>query len=257
MSRRLPHALVLAVLLVCMAALPSRALAAVPTLVQYQGFLTDLAGQPLDGAHDLSFALYADSTGGVPLWEEAHPGVPVSDGAFATLLGTSSPLGTGYFSGALRWLETRVDGTPLAPRRSIASVPYALHAAQADVAGALASGGPAFVHTPDPRAGCPLVTPASGVLFSQPITLTVPSAISTSAHIARLGVGRVDLNLYVDGTLVQSVATNTAANDWVTGIVQWSGALAAGAHTVELRSQVGSTWGCGANWGAIDTIVLK
>lgn len=257
MSRRLLFALFTWTLLVAATGLHGRAEAAVPALVQYQGYLTDLAGQPLDGAHQLGFALYADSIGGSALWQEAHPNVVVSSGAFATLLGTTSPLSAVYFSGALMWLETRVDGTPLAPRRSLASVPYALRAAQADVAGSLASGGPSFVHTPDPRAGCPLVTPANGVLFSQSITLAVPAALSTSAHIARLGTGRVDLNLYLDGTLIQSAATNTATSDWVTGIVQWSGAVAAGVHTFELRSLAGSTWGCGANWGAIDTIVLK
>ncbi len=257
MLRRFPLALLVCSLLLAGAGFARRADAAVPTLVQYQGFLTDLAGQPLDGEHALEFALYADSIGGTPLWQEAHPGVVVAGGAFATLLGTTSPLGTGYFSGALVWLETRVDGTPLAPRRSLASVPYALRAAHADIAGGLASGGPTFVHTPDPRPGCPSVTPANGVLFSQSISLSAPAAISTSGHMARLGVGRVDLNLYVDGVLVQNIATNTATSDWITGTVQWSGAVAAGAHTIELRSTPGSSWGCGASWGAIDTIVLK
>lgn len=257
MSRRTLRALLVWAALAAATLAVSGAQAAVPPLVQYQGFLTDLVGQPLDGTHDLEFALFSDSTGGALLWQEAHPGVAVLGGTFATLLGTTWPLNPGYFSGGLVWLETRVDRTPLAPRRSLASVPYALHAAEADVAGGLSSGGPMVVHTPDPRPGCPTVTPANGVLFSQSITVAAPAALSTSGHMARLGVGRVDLNLFVDGVQVQNIATNTATNDWLTGVVQWSGAVAAGTHTIELRSTPGSSWGCGANWGAIDTIVLK
>ncbi|MFN8589292.1 MAG: hypothetical protein U0704_15990 [Candidatus Eisenbacteria bacterium] len=257
MPRRLLLALTACTLVLLATGSARRADATVPQLVQYQGFLTDLAGQPLDGAHDLEFALYTDSAAASPYWQEAHAGVEVSGGAFSVMLGTLSGLGTASFNGGLAWLETRVDGTPLVPRRPLASVPYALHSAQADVATALASGGPTFVHTPDPRPGCATVTPANGVLFSQTVTLSVPAALSTSAHIARLGVGRVDLNLYLDGVLMQSIATNTSAADWVTGVVQWSGAVGAGAHTFELRSTSGSQWGCGPNWGAIDTIVLK
>lgn len=257
MSRRLLAALIACLVMSLGAGAAPSAHAAVPQLMQYQGFLTDLAGQPLDGAHDLVFALFADSTGGAPLWQETHAGVPVSGGAFATLLGSTTPLGPGFFGGGVVWLETRVDGTPLEPRRSLASVPYALRSAQADVAGALSSGGPILIHTPDPRPGCATATPANGVLFSQTVNLTGPAALSTSGHVARLGVGRFDLNLYVDGVLVQSIATNTAGNDWITGVVQWAGPVTAGTHTIELRSTAGSTWGCGPNWGAIDTLVLK
>ena len=37
------------------------AVAVVPRQVNYQGILTDAGGQPLDGQHDLTFALYPDS----------------------------------------------------------------------------------------------------------------------------------------------------------------------------------------------------
>jgi hypothetical protein len=256
-SRRPLLQFVLSCAALVLAIVPAPARAAVPSLINYHGFLTDEVGQPLTGPHDLGFALYADSTGGAPFWQESHPGVTVAAGSFAVMLGSASSLGPQNFSGAAAWLETTVDGTPLAPRRPMVSVGYAFRAARADTAQALASGGPIVVHTSDPRAGCPPVTPASGVLFAQSLPLASSSMVMISGHIARLATGRVDLMLYVDGSAVQYTATNTSTNDWLTGVVTWSGTLAAGAHTVELRSGVGTTWGCGPLWGAIDTIVLK
>jgi hypothetical protein len=253
------HVLRIAMLcaVVALSIAPALTRAAVPPYISYYGYLTDNAGQPLTGPHDLAFALYPDSTGGAPFWQESHPAVDVAGGSFAVMLGTISPLNPQSFAGATAWIATTVDGTPLAPRRPMVSVGYAFRSARADTAQALASGGPTVVHTADSRTGCPPITPASGVLFAQNLALSVPSSVMISGHIARSAAGRVDLMLYVDGTAVQYTATNTATTDWTTGLVQWAGALTAGAHTVELRSTAGTGWGCGPLWGAIDTIVLK
>src|SRR5262249_12165408 len=56
------------------------------------------------------------------------------------LLGTVTPLPAPMFSGARVWLQTTVSDTTLAPRRALVSVPYSIHAQNADVALALSAG---------------------------------------------------------------------------------------------------------------------
>lgn len=97
----------------------------VPTMISYQGKLTDAAGNPLNGTYDLSFAIYNDATAGSLLWTEAQNDVPVSQGLFNVLLGSVNPLPDSAFTG-MTWLQTSVDGNPLTPRVRIVSAGYAL-----------------------------------------------------------------------------------------------------------------------------------
>ena len=132
--------------------------AAVPPLINYQAYLTDDGGTPLDGAVDLEFAIYDSSTAGVQLWSEAYPAAVVQEGVFSVVLGSETPLDPAIFEDAGCWLETRVGGTPLAPRRPFVSVPYALRALVAETA--LTGGGDgawvvdgADVYRPDGNVG--------------------------------------------------------------------------------------------------------
>lgn len=118
---------------------PALAPATPPPILSYQGYLTSDQGDPLPGPVELEFALYDSIAGGTELWMESHPAVPLTDGIFHLALGATTPLDAAFFEGSGRWLETRLDGTPLSPRRPLLSVPYALRAAVADVA--LSGGG--------------------------------------------------------------------------------------------------------------------
>jgi hypothetical protein len=114
--------------------LAPRAAFAVPPLLNYQGFLADNAGQPMNGSHVMQFEMFADSTGGAALWSEAYAAVTVSAGVFNVLLGSVTPLPVGtLFTGNALWLQTTVDGSTLLPRRPIVSVAYALRAENADM----------------------------------------------------------------------------------------------------------------------------
>jgi hypothetical protein len=113
--------------------------AAVPARLNYQGYLTDAIGA-LNGTYDMTFRLYADSTGGAALWTEAYAGVRVSGGVFNVLLGSLSPLSPSMFDGRSLWIETQVGGATLGPRSPIVTVAYATRAAVADSA----------VHGPQP-----------------------------------------------------------------------------------------------------------
>jgi hypothetical protein len=107
--------------------------AAVPHLINYQGFLTDENGDPVNGPVTLAFAVFPDSAAGLPVWGPSqYDGVNVVEGVFHVILGAATPLPQSLFTGSILWLETRVNGTPVLPRRKLVSVPYSLRAAVAD-----------------------------------------------------------------------------------------------------------------------------
>lgn len=124
-----------AAVLLALAALPARA---VPTAVPYAGYLTDASGAPLTETATVKAARFAAKTGGTAVWGPyTWPSVAVKDGAFTLVLGQdpSPALAPAAFSGQSLWLELTVDGTLLAPRQAVLSVPYALSAGNAEALG--------------------------------------------------------------------------------------------------------------------------
>jgi hypothetical protein len=110
----------------------SQATASVPSVMSYQGYLSDATGQPISGTVGLNFRIYDADTGGTLLWEETHSTVLLSAGYFAVALGSSgSPLTPGLFSGQPRYLQVTVDSNEPLPRQRLGAVPYAFAAAQA------------------------------------------------------------------------------------------------------------------------------
>ena len=53
-----------------------------PLSLGYQGFVTDLSGQPVDGLRSLTFHMYHASRDGRPVWEETLEQVELSGGHF-------------------------------------------------------------------------------------------------------------------------------------------------------------------------------
>lgn len=99
----------------------------VPPLLNYQGYVRDSGSHvPITGIHPMFFSLFADSTGGVALWTEAHPSVNIDAGFFNVLLGSISPLSEEVFTGETLWIETTLGGSLLMQRKPLVSVPYAL-----------------------------------------------------------------------------------------------------------------------------------
>jgi predicted outer membrane repeat protein len=110
---------------------PSSGEVAPPRLLNYQGRLTDPAGNPLTATVTMAFAIV--DGGGTPLggWSESHS-VAVDNGSFSVLIGLT-PFPAGLFTGPpedahgpLRFLAVTINGEPLLPNRRIVSVPYAL-----------------------------------------------------------------------------------------------------------------------------------
>lgn len=105
----------------------------VPALVRFTGVLPGQAGP-----RAVTLAVFADPTGGVPLWSESQTAVTDDAGRFTVLLGATRPGGVPldlFSNGETRWVETQADGVPPQPRAQFVSVPYAMKAADASTVG--------------------------------------------------------------------------------------------------------------------------
>jgi hypothetical protein len=112
------------------------------TAFTYQGRLTDATG-PAHGTYDLRFSAWDAASGPAQVGGSVtNAATAVSNGLFTVTL----DLGTAVFTGAQRWLEiaVRTNGggsfSTLTPRQPVTSTPYAVLAANAATAAAVASG---------------------------------------------------------------------------------------------------------------------
>jgi hypothetical protein len=104
-------------------------------MVSHQGRLTDPAGDPVaDGAYLIKFQIYADSLGGVALWNSGFQSVQVTNGLFSYLLGKDVVFPVDLFSASPdRWLGISIGVDPeMAPRTRMVASAYSLQAFNAD-----------------------------------------------------------------------------------------------------------------------------
>jgi len=118
-----------AILLFCtLMALATSLFASVPQTVNYQGYLTDAGGVPVNSSVSIVFKLYNVPSGGSPLWSETQPSVAVSNGIYQATLGSVTPLILPF--DAQYYLGVTVGGdAEMTPRQPLSSVPYALNSA--------------------------------------------------------------------------------------------------------------------------------
>ena len=109
----------------------SVAQAEVPGQINYQGYLTDDMGVPIDGDVEMLFSIYDAEIGGTEVWSEGPTTVPVTAGVYNVILGWITPLTPAHLDDS-RWLEVIVEGEYLGPRERIVSVLFALEAENAD-----------------------------------------------------------------------------------------------------------------------------
>ena len=112
------------------------ALASVPKLMKYQGFLVDKEGTPVDGEWVVTFSLYTSANAATPIYQETRTVYP-EVGVFAVLLGSDAgnPLPTGKFEDGALFLGLTVNGAEepveLTPRQQVVSNVYAFVAGKA------------------------------------------------------------------------------------------------------------------------------
>ncbi|MER3524122.1 MAG: hypothetical protein C4326_08665 [Ignavibacteria bacterium] len=173
--------------------------AQIPRTISYQGALTDSAGNPLpDGIYTFTFRLYADSTGGSPLWIGAR-NVQVKRGLFSTQLGGTSDF-PGFFT-AQRWLSVQIESDPEITRR----IP-------------LLAGAYAFRSMKSGTATVALSAPTPQVVDSARIAGTVPNGAITNA---KLAADAVTTDKILNGTILfQDLGQNGAVAGQV---MKWTG----------------------------------
>ena len=115
---------------------------AVPVEINYQGVLTDQAGNPINGVRAIQLKIYDAPTGGNITYTEDLGNVSVQDGIYSFSFGangTSNPL-TAPVSGITdaiigsnqAWVETSINGVSQTPRQKILTVPYAMVAKKSE-----------------------------------------------------------------------------------------------------------------------------
>ncbi len=87
--RKMRSARVSGLALVVMLASGGMSWADPPMIIRYQARLTDTAGVPLTGVHEIAFSLFDQATDGTSLWSEGPSPVDLGSGSVDFLLGSS------------------------------------------------------------------------------------------------------------------------------------------------------------------------
>lgn len=115
-----------------------------PSIVGYQGRLTDASDVPLTGTYNVTFRLYDAPVGGTLIWQETHSAVSVQNGLFTAVLGqgtTPIPLNETHFTQSNRWLAVSIGAVEVSPRTQMTSVPFSTRVLTVDLArGGIISG---------------------------------------------------------------------------------------------------------------------
>jgi len=112
----------------------------VPNLMRFSGTANDINNKPVSGIVGVTFALYKDQQGGMPLWLETQNVSADKSGHYSVSLGATKTNGVPselFTSGEAKWLGVQVEGQVEQPRILLLSVPYALKAADAETLGGL------------------------------------------------------------------------------------------------------------------------
>ncbi len=105
--------------------------ASVPLIFTHQGRLLSASNQPVNGFFDIEYRIYADSTGGIPIWTEMHPNVEITNGFFDVEVGRIGNFFDIFTELSIDnniWMEVQIEGsvTPISPRTRLAGSPYAM-----------------------------------------------------------------------------------------------------------------------------------
>ena len=120
----------------CMLTLSMSIIAGTPNTINYQGRLTDLAGDAVvDGPYLVKFIIYDASVAGTEIWNSNFQAINTVDGLFSYQLGSITTLPIGVFSDTNRYLGLTVGTDPeITPRSRFITTPYAFRSQNADQA---------------------------------------------------------------------------------------------------------------------------
>ncbi len=201
--------------------LAASALTAVPPLVPYSGQVEGGSGPTT-----ATFLIYKDQTGGEPLFTETQTVAVDGTGRYKVQLGAANPNGLPsdlFSSGEARWLEVQIAGQAVEPRVLLASVPYALKAADAATLGGLPAS--AFVLAGNAGVAHAGTLNATSAAVSPDATSTVTTTGGSTNKIAKFSGASTIANsiLYDNGTQVGIGTTSPTATLTVDGTLTVNG----------------------------------
>ncbi len=170
---------------------------AVPLQMTHQGRLVDANGAAITGTQSLTFTIFDDPNNGTDLWTETLS-VSFNNGYYAAVLGAdeiTNPLDSLILSQYPLYLEIQVgQNSPLSPRTTLQSVPYAQIAGTAEsvdggsvVASEVAIGSQAVINTQGEWVG-----PAISVGWGDIDPATIPGDLADGDNNTQLSEGQVE-----------------------------------------------------------------
>ena len=152
----------------------------------------------MTGVASVTFAIYAEQDGGVALWSETQNVLADANGHYTVLLGSATANGVLselFGTGQSRWLGVSIARQQELPRVLLASVPYALKAADADTLGGLPAS--AYVTTQslaatNAKSAIRTFTGANTTIVATPQAASVSLAPSGIPQVTPTGSGTTD-----------------------------------------------------------------
>ncbi len=247
--QRIGRCTIITLLLLAIAAL---AWGALPQTINYQGYLRNTDGTPVNSQVSVVFSLYAAASGGSALWTEPQSVTP-ANGVYSVQLGSLTAFPVNLFANNdTIWLGIKVEHDPeMTPRQQLTSVPYALKAATVDTVPSTAINGTLGILQLPVGTTAGTVASGSDPRLTDARSPTAGSAFyiqnqTASAQIADFnvsGTGTVGGNLTVGGSITGdgSGLTNVQKKYGKTAVVAQSG----GDYTSPLTAMTGIAFWCG------------
>jgi trimeric autotransporter adhesin len=213
-----------------------------PQQMNYQGFLTDVDGSPLDTVVSMTFKMYDAATSGTQLWTETQPSCTVRTGLLNVQLGSVTAI-PDSFNRAQVWLGVTVgSNSEMIPRMRFVSVPYAYRVSTVDgaaggtVAGDVNISGKGKIGSGNTNSGLMAFVAGDNNSASGNYSCVTGGRANTAAEsLATIGGG--DHNVAASPwTVVSGGAWNAASGQYAT-VSGGGGSMASGA-----ASTVGGGW---------------
>jgi hypothetical protein len=201
----------------------------VPHVLRYSGAVP-LSVPAAKSELRITFRLYAAARGGKPLWRETQT-VSVQDRKIGALIGSVTPQGIPdywFAHGLARWLEVQVENEAPSPRLQLASVPYAVKAANADTLGG------------KPLSAFVLRSRTGATNEVQPLDTTAYATLGANSFV---GDQNVNGSLNVTGYLNTALAT--ISSPLVVNQLLWVNGTATTGGVITVKAQNASNQGSG------------
>jgi hypothetical protein len=207
---------VVSIVLILIVCLPTVGFGDVPHQINYQGYLTDDLGNPLDGDYAMIFTIYNADTGGKVLWGEKQT-VSVTNGVYDVILGQpGNDIDPADMDGELFLGVSVGSDDEMTPRQPITATAFAMKAAIAD---SVVDGAVTTIMIADDAVTSAKITNNS---------LTSADLASNSVTASQIATGAVGASEIADGAVTAADLADDYVNtsgDTITGDLTINGDL--------------------------------